>query len=157
MKHFAITAVSAGALFTAAAVTGCSGPASTSAPDARPELKVSGAYVPQPPMGDMAAGYFTISNAGRAADTLTSVTSNVASMVSMHTTTASDQMKAVKSFTVPAGGKLVLALGGNHLMLMGLKHKPMAGQTVTFRLRFAMSSPITVQAPVEPATYRPKS
>ncbi|GGV41270.1 hypothetical protein GCM10010182_77330 [Actinomadura cremea] len=55
---------------------------------------------------------------------------------------------------VPAGGRLVLETGGNHLLLMGLKRGPVAGDTVTFDLRFADSSPITVRAPVEPAGNR---
>ncbi len=42
-------------------------------------------------------------------------------------------------------------------MLMGLKRKQAeTGDTVTFTLRFATSSPITVQAPVRPASYRPE-
>jgi copper(I)-binding protein len=145
-----IAATASALLIGAAALTGCS-----SAAAAKPELKVSGAYLPQPPMADMAAGYFTITNTGNAADKLTGVASDIASDVSMHTTTASDQMESVKAFTIPAGGKLILSTGGNHLMLMGLKHKPMAGETVTFHLHFATSTTITVQAPVEPATYQP--
>ncbi|MCQ4081064.1 copper chaperone PCu(A)C [Streptomyces sp. RB6PN25] len=141
----------------ATALTGCSTSSSAASPaGGSPELKVTGAYVPQPPMADMAAGYFAITNSGTAPDRLTGVTSDIASDVSMHTTTASDQMKPVASFTIPAGGRLVLSTGGNHLMLMGLKHKPVAGQAVAFHLRFATSAPITVRAPVEPATYQPK-
>src|SRR5690606_41595612 len=55
---------------------------------------------------------------------------------------------------VPAGGKLELRTGGLHLMLMDLKRKPAVGDTVTFTLRFATSEPITVRAPVKPATHR---
>ena len=154
------TAAAACAIALGVMLSGCSGSAHasghSSASATRPVLRVTGAYVPQPPMGDMAAGYFTITNSGGTADELTGVSSDVAGTVSMHRTTAADQMVPVKAFTIPAHGTLVLSTGGNHLMLMKLRRKPMAGQTVTFRLRFATSRPMTVRAPVKPATYRPK-
>jgi periplasmic copper chaperone A len=143
-------------LLGAAALTGCSS-SSTAAPQhgGRPKLTVDGAYVPQPPLADMAAGYLTITNSGSEPDRLTGVSSDIASDVSLNTTTASDQMQPATSLTIPADGELVLKSGGNHLMLMGLKKKPVVGDEVTFRLRFATSAPITVHAPVEPATYQP--
>ncbi len=146
----ALAAVTIGA----GALTGCGSSKANSA-DPRPQLKVSGGYVPQPAMDDMAAGYFTVANTGGADDQLTGVTSDVASDVTMHRT-QSDMMQEVKSFTVPAHGSLVLSTGGNHLMLMGLRKKPTVGGKVSFTLRFARSAPITVAVPVEPATYRPK-
>jgi copper(I)-binding protein len=142
--------LTAGLLTGTAALTGCS-----PTPDAKPVLKVSGAYLPQPPMADMAAGYFTITNTGKAADELTGVTSEFTSDVSVQTTTPAGQMQDAASLPIPAGGKLVLSTGGNHLMLMGLKEKPTVGEKVSFALHFAKSSPITVQVPVESATYQP--
>jgi periplasmic copper chaperone A len=147
-------AVAASALVLAGLATGCAGP-SSQADEATPHLRVSGAYVPQPPLADMAAGYLTVTNSGRAADRLTGVTSDLSANVSMHTTTASGQMQPVVSLTIPAGGRLVLHTGADHLMLMKLQHKPVVGDTVTFTLRFATSPPITVRAPVKPATYQP--
>lgn len=146
----AVSALLIGPLAVAAALTGCA-----QTPAAKPVLKVSGAYVPQPPMADMAAGYFTVTNTGKAADALTGVTSDLASDVSLNTTTQSGQMQDAASLPIPAGGKLVLSTGGNHLMLMGLRKKPVTGDKATFELHFAKSSPITVQVPVEPATYQP--
>ncbi|MDF3290857.1 copper chaperone PCu(A)C [Streptomyces silvisoli] len=158
-----LAATTAALAIGAVALTGCGSsdsgngkPAGSSQPaSAKPELKVSGGYVPQPAMDDMAAGYFTVDNTGGAGDQLTGVTSDVASDVTMHRT-ESDMMQEVKSFTVPAHGRLVLSTGGNHLMLMGLRKKPTVGGKVSFTLRFAKSAPITVTVPVEPATYRPK-
>ncbi|MFJ9536954.1 copper chaperone PCu(A)C [Streptomyces sp. NPDC101225] len=146
-------------------LTGCSSASSASTSSSstgavaydEPVLKVSGAYVRQPVTADMAAGYLTVTNTGRQPDKLTGVSSDIADMVTMHRTTAAHQMEPVKAFTIPAGGTLVLRTGGNHLMLMGLKKKPTAGQTVTFRLRFAQSDAITVRAPVEPTTYQPSN
>lgn len=143
---FAVVAVGA------TAVGGCSAQSSA----ARPELKVTGGYVPQPPLSDMAAGYFTVRNTGKAADKLTSVTSDAASDVTLMTTTSNGVMRGVTGLSIPAGGRLVLGVGHDHLMLMGLKGKPTVGQKVSFQLRFATSSPITVRVPVEPAAYQPK-
>ena len=119
-------------------------------------LKVTGGYVREPLMKDMAGGYVTIVNTGRADDRLTSVTSDLAAEVSMHRTTAAGQMEPVTSFTIPAGGRLVLAKGGNHLMLMNLRRMPAVGDTVTFQLHFAKSAPLTVRVPVQPTSYVPK-
>lgn len=133
-------------------LTGCAGAARA---DTAPDLRVTGAYVPQAALGDMTAGYFTVTNHGRPDDRLTSVTSDVASMVTMHTTNASGEMLPISSYDIPAGGSLVLRTGGNHLMLMGLTHKPTAGQTVRFVRHFARCAPITIDAPVEPMGYQP--
>lgn len=148
-----IAAALAVVLLAVITVSACSGSAGGTA--AKPQLAVTGAYVPQPPLQDMAAGYFTVTNTGGAADKLVGVSSDAATDVSMHITTASDQMEQVTSWTIPAGGKLVLSTGGNHLMLMGLERKLTAGQKVTFTLRFASSAPITVTASIEPADYQP--
>lgn len=140
------------------ALAGCS----STATDARngatggPRLKVVQAYVPQPPLSDMAAGYFTVLNTGRGADRLTSVTSAAASDITLMVTGSNGTMTGVHDLPIPAGGELQLHVGGDHLMLMGLKGKPMAGQHVSFELHFAKSAPITVRVPVEPATYQPK-
>lgn len=145
------------ALITSAtALCGCAHSATASA-TGRPRLEVTGAYVPRPPLADMATGYFTVTNTSAEADALTGVTSDLAPMVTLHITTDTDAMKGVDSLPVPAHGKLVLKTGGDHLMLMNLKERPTVGRTVTFHLRFAHSTPITVKAPVEPAAYQPQS
>lgn len=146
------------ALLLAATVAACSSHGTGSprgARQSRPQLAVTGAYVPEPPMADMAAGYFTVVDTGRAPDRLTSVTSDIATSVTLHSTTPSGAMKQETALPVPAGGRLTLRTGGDHLMLTGLKRKPRVGDTVTLVLHFAASPPITVKAPVKPATSRP--
>lgn len=144
------------------ALAGCSSApdASSSAASAHtgvkgPRLSVSGAYIPQPVLADMAAGYFTVTNTGDTDAELTSVSSDLAADITMHTT-SDNRMRKVNSLTVPAGGQLTLSSGGNHLMLMDLTHKPVAGDKVSMELHFAKAGPIGVQVPVEPAGYRPK-
>ncbi|AZM54265.1 copper chaperone PCu(A)C [Streptomyces sp. WAC 01529] len=144
------------ALASALTLAGCgdgSGPGDQETPR-KPELKVGGAYIPEPTMDDMAAGFFTLTNRG-GADKLTSATSDIAGAVTLHSTKGG-VMKEQKSFDVPAGGKLELASGGNHLMFEKLKRKPKQGEKVALTLHFRTSDPITIEVPVKEATYRPK-
>ena len=134
-------------------LAGCGGSGGSSS--ARPELKVTGAYMPAPVTGDMAAGFFTVTNAG-GADTLTSVTSNAAREVTLHST-KDGAMEEEKSFPVPADGTLDFASGGNHLMFENLTRKPKQGDKVPVQLHFAKSGTVTVEMPVKSATYSPKT
>ncbi len=136
------------ALTAGFALAGCGG-------DSAPELKVSGAYLPQPVDQSMAGAFMVIENSGGTADKLTSVTSDLSDDVTIHTT-KNNKMEQVKSLDIPANGKLELARGGNHLMFMGLKKKPAEGQKVNVELHFATAKPIKVEVPVRSATYVPK-
>lgn len=120
----------------------------------RPKLAVSGAYLPQPAMSDMAAGFLTVRNEGGTADRLTSVTSPLSPDVTLHATEGTS-MRRVTELEVPAEGELRLASGGSHLMLGKLDHRPEVGEKVRFTLHFATSGPIAVDVPVKPTTYRP--
>ena len=119
----------------------------------RPELSVSSAYMPQP-VSDMAAGFLTVANRGGAEDRLTSVTSDAAGSVTLHGTKG-QAMTEVTSLTVPAHGQLVFKSGGYHLMFEKLRQQPKQGGTVTLKLHFATSGPLTVEMPVKSATYNP--
>lgn len=131
------------------ALAGCGGSGSSG-----PELAVSASYMPQPPTGEMAAGFFTLANKGGTEDELTSVTSTAAGSVTMHETVG-QSMREVTSLDVPAHGQLVFKSGGNHLMFEKLKRKPVQGEKVTVELHFAKSGPIKVEMPVKSATYTP--
>ncbi|MEV6480468.1 copper chaperone PCu(A)C [Streptomyces sp. NPDC051576] len=144
MRRFAVpVAVLTGALV----LTGCGG-----SDDAKAQLSVGSAYMPQP-VSDMAAGFLEIANKGGAKDELTSVTSD-AGPVSVHETVG-QAMEEVTSLDVPAHGQLVFKSGGNHLMFDKLKHTLKQGDNVTVKLHFAKSGPLTVEMPVKSATYNP--
>ncbi|MFE2512374.1 copper chaperone PCu(A)C [Streptomyces naganishii] len=160
----AAAALLAGAVAASALLTGCggtasgatsgSGSASGSGSGGKPELSVSGAYMPQPVSDSMAAGFLVITNKGGAKDELTSVTSPDAGDVTVHETDGG-AMREVSRLAVPAHGRLVFRSGGNHLMFDRLAHKPVQGRTVTVKLHFAASGDLTVEMPVKPATYNP--
>ncbi|WP_405583986.1 copper chaperone PCu(A)C [Streptomyces sp. NBC_01190] len=121
------------------------------------KLSVSGGYIPQPLLTDLAAAYFTVTNSGGSAAELTSVSTPLAAHVTLHTTTGTT-MEQVGALTVPAHGRLTLGVGGNHLMLENLDRKPRVGAKVTLTLRFTHATPatMTVTVPVRPTTYHPE-
>ncbi|WP_333762270.1 copper chaperone PCu(A)C [Streptomyces sp. IBSBF 2390] len=150
MRHAVpAAAVLAGAL----ALTGCAG---SGADSGKAGLSISSPYMPQPVSADMAAGFLTITNEGTAEDELTSVSSDVAGRVTMHSTVGG-AMAEKSSFAIPAHGRLVFRSGGNHLMFEELRRKPRQGQTVTVKLTFAESGPLSVEMPVKSATYNPST
>ncbi|MFD8231157.1 copper chaperone PCu(A)C [Streptomyces sp. NPDC059696] len=143
------------AIAGALALAGCGGSDADGGNDSgTPELSAASAYMPQPVSDDMAAGFLTVTNKGDAADELTSVTSDIAGQVTVHET-VDGAMQEVKSLTIPAGGRLELRSGGDHLMFEQLKSKPKEGQTVSVELHFAHSDPVKVEMPVKPPTYTP--
>ncbi|MFG3717434.1 copper chaperone PCu(A)C [Streptomyces massasporeus] len=146
------------AIAGALALAGCggsdSGDSGSGSGSGKAELSAGSAYMPQPVSDDMAAGFLTVTNKGGAADELTSVTSDIAGQVTVHET-VDGAMQEVKSLKIPAGGRLELKSGGDHLMFEQLKSKPKEGQTVSVELHFADSGPMKVEMPVKPATYTP--
>ncbi|WP_370413852.1 copper chaperone PCu(A)C [Streptomyces fradiae] len=143
------TALSAAvALAAALALTGCSSDSD------KPELKVSGAFMPQPVM-DMAGGFLTITNSSGTADKLTSVTSGLSDDITIHET-KNQKMQQVTSFDIPANGELKLERGGSHIMFMELKKQPKQGEKVDIELHFEKSDPIKVTLPVEAPNHNPK-
>ncbi|MFI6084567.1 copper chaperone PCu(A)C [Streptomyces sp. NPDC051217] len=142
--------VSAASVASLASLAGCS---SADASEDEPQLKVTGAFMPQP-VSDMASGFLTVANSGGAADRLTSVTGDISDDITIHET-KDQKMRQVKSFDIPAGGELNLARGGNHLMFMGLKKKPEQGQRISVELHFEKTGPIKVDLPVKETTYNP--
>ncbi|GHB55100.1 copper chaperone PCu(A)C [Streptomyces umbrinus] len=147
------TGASAAALVVAAALAlaGCGDSDSGSS---EPELSVGSIYMPQPVSDSMAAGFLVVANAGGADDRLSSVTSDIAGEVTLHTTSG-QSMTEVKNLDVPGHGKLVLESGGNHLMFEKLKRKPKEGDKVSLELHFTKSGPMKVEMPVKSPTYRP--
>ncbi|MFD5425403.1 copper chaperone PCu(A)C [Streptomyces sp. NPDC127084] len=138
------------AVTTGLAGAGCSSGAVSGSPD----IKVSGAFMPQP-VGDTASGFLIVTNSGGEGDKLTSVTSAIADEVTIHETKG-QKMRQVTAFDVPANGELNLERGASHMMFMGLKRQLKAGDNVSVKLHFEKSGQVEVELPVKEATYNPK-
>jgi copper(I)-binding protein len=122
-----------------------SAPGATAAPDAQsmPGMAAD---------GPTSAVYFVIVNDGNQADTLTGVTTDVASQASIHETQIKGdiaQMAPVPSLDIPAHGRVELKPGGYHMMLEGLKQDLQEGMTIKIALQFKNSGMITLDVPVK--------
>lgn len=99
------------------------------------------------------AAFIEVENKGAQADRLIAVSfpKDLVSRGELHTMKHDGGkmiMREVPGFDIPAGGKLVLQPGGNHLMLMGIQ-KPLAeGATIPATLKFEKAGEITLQLKV---------
>jgi copper(I)-binding protein len=106
------------------------------------------------------AAYMTIANRSDRDDVLRSARSPKAKSVELHQTTMTadgvSQTREVKGgLPIPAGGSLVLAPGGTHLMVLGLDDALGAGDKLALTLEFKHAGPVDILVPVSataPAT-----
>jgi hypothetical protein len=103
------------------------------------ELTVADAWVRlAPPTAPVMAGYLTLANTGDAALTVTSGSSAGFERVELHDMTHENgvmKMRKLDQIEVAAGGKVELAPGGMHLMLIGPKQAFAVGDSVEVTLR----------------------
>ena len=97
-----------------------------------------------------------LENTGGTDDRLVSASAPIAARVELHTHLDDGngvmQMREVEGgFAVPAGGRHVLARGGDHVMFMGLTQGLTDGMRVPLTLVFENAGEITVQVPVDNA------
>ena len=100
---------------------------------------------------DMSGVFGTITNPGDTDLHLTGVDSDVGGSTELHETVpgGSGMMMQEREdgFVIPAGGELVLAPGGNHIMLMELDEPITTGQQITLTLEFDdVEQDVTVSA-----------
>jgi copper(I)-binding protein len=152
------TSIGSMPMSTASMTTGSMGTGSASSPAAAAigsgavtvgSITVSGAEVKVPVTPDETVGYLVISDHGPA-DELLGASSPDAQSVDLHMTTGNASVQTMQTVTdlpVPAHGRLVFALGGDHLMLMqptGVR----LGSTVPLLLRFRTAGVVAVWATV---------
>ncbi|HEY2799763.1 MAG TPA: copper chaperone PCu(A)C, partial [Chthoniobacterales bacterium] len=110
----------------------------------QPPVKVENGWVRAVPssLSDSAA-FMTLVNESDHLLRLTGAHTDIAAMVEPMITTRQTRngieimgMKGVSELDVPAHGRLVLAPGGNHLMIMQLKQHPKSGSEVKLTLEF---------------------
>jgi copper(I)-binding protein len=101
------------------------------------------------------AGYATLVNQGDHAVKLVSARSAAYGKVMLHRSVESNgmsHMHAVPDLPLPAHGKVTLAPGGYHLMLMHAVHPVKPGHTITVTLQFADGSSLDAHFTARPAT-----
>jgi periplasmic copper chaperone A len=100
------------------------------------------------------AGYLTIRNSGSSPDRLVSIESPSADSVQVHSTNREgDVVRMIerpRGISIPAGGEVGLASGGEHLMFQGLKAPFKVGETVMGTLVFERTGRMPVTFIVEP-------
>jgi copper(I)-binding protein len=100
-----------------------------------------------PKGAEVGAAYLEIRNAGGDADRLTGGTADFAN-VEIHEMSMQGnvmQMREVKDgLAIPAHGDVKLTPGGYHLMLTGLKHSLVKGETAKVTLTFEHAGAVTV-------------
>jgi periplasmic copper chaperone A len=97
--------------------------------------------------------YLTITDTGRP-DTLTGVTTPIAAEAALHQSVDDHgvaKMRPVASLPIEAGKPVMLAPGGYHIMLMGLKQTLKQGDSFPVTLRFEKAGQVTAMATVEKA------
>ncbi len=113
-------------------------------------LSFSDMAVTPAPEGETASVYFTVSRGG-ASDTVVSASSPDAGWVTLHDTDDRDGgsfMVDVETLDVPAGGSLVLAPGGRHVMLHDVARRLVPGDEVEVTLEFRDEGTRTIRLPV---------
>jgi len=115
-------------------------------------LTVTAAYVRMaPPGAPNTAAFMTLHNAGPDDRRLVRVESPFAHAVELHTQVHDGgviRMRAVASIEVKARTQVELKSGADHLMLIGLRHTPRAGETLPLKLTFDDGSTQEIAAPV---------
>ncbi len=110
------------------------------------------AMLPGQPVG---GGYLTITNTGDVDDRLLSASSAVAGAVEVHEMVMQGQIMKMrridKGVVIPAGGSVILAPGGLHLMFMRIKAPFRAGDRVNLTLSFEKAGQVEVVLPVQAA------
>lgn len=104
------------------------------------------------PQGHNGVIYLDILNRGTADDRLIAVGTPLAAKVELHRSTMEDgihRMERVDAVTIPAGGKVELAPGGLHVMLIDLKFMLMAEETISVTFSFEHAGDITSSVAVE--------
>jgi copper(I)-binding protein len=117
------------------------------------QLEVSNAWARATPgKAETGAAYVTIQSP--AADRLLSASSPVAKKAEVHTMEMAGmvmKMRPIAALDIPAGSPVALKPGGEHIMLIGLQHPLVEGQSFPLTLNFEKAGARTVTVAVEKA------
>ncbi|WP_371037498.1 copper chaperone PCu(A)C [Rhodosalinus sp. FB01] len=105
-------------------------------------------------MANSGAAFMVIENRSDTDDRLIGASSDVAERTELHTH-EEDEMGVMRmihveeGFAIPAGGTLMMARGGHHVMFLGLSGPMEQGDGVTLTLEFEEAGEVTVEVPVD--------
>lgn len=115
-------------------------------------VTISGAWVRALPPGQPnTAAYLAIENQGKTSVAVVGASAEVASSVEFHTTIEVEgyqRMAQLEQLELGPGESLVLAPGGIHLMLLGLDHMPVPGDSVPLCLHLSGGGEVCTSAQV---------
>jgi len=117
------------------------------------DVHVIGAHAREaPPGARTAAVYLTLDNRGAGADRLVAARSprGVVEIHSMRMDAGVMRMRAIADVPIPARGRVELAAGGLHLMLVDPSPPLKAGERVPLTLTFERAGTVDVEVAVEP-------
>ena len=121
-----------------------------------PKISAGDGWARETGRAHTAAAYVTIQNKG-GADELTGVRSSIGE-ATLHETSMEQgimRMRPIEpsqGLSVPSNGKLVLAPGGAHVMVTGLKRPLVPGDRFGLTFLFGKSKPQRVVVTIKPAT-----
>ncbi|MFN3584036.1 copper chaperone PCu(A)C [Phenylobacterium sp.] len=130
-----------------AAALAASATAAVAAPQVSPRATL--AWSRPAVAGSTGAGFMTLANPGKAADALVAAESPAARTTEIHRSSmaAGGVMKMEKQaqVAIPAGGTVVFAPGGYHLMFIGLTRTLKAGDKIPATLTFASGARVKAE------------
>jgi len=116
-------------------------------------LEIHDPFVPAP-AADVAALYLVVQDTSGQGDRLLGASAARFARAMLHQTRREgDRVRMVSAgdgLAVPPGGRLELAPGGNHVMLMGLDGRIAPGDRLAVELEFEGAGRVVVEAPVIP-------
>lgn len=117
-------------------------------------LRISQPWSRPAAQGGVGAGYLTITNTGKSADTLLRVETAAAASASLHTMTMNGpvmSMRQAAGLVIPPGRSVALAPGGAHIMLTGLKAPLKLGAKAPAVLVFQHAGRVPIEFQVQAA------
>lgn len=112
-------------------------------------LEVTQAWSRPAAAGTNGAGFMTVTNTGKTADTLKTVETPAARKAEIHQTSMAGGVMSMKrldaGLPIGAGQTVALAPGGYHLMLIGLTKASKAGDKIPATLVFASGTRIKIE------------